>query len=100
MTFVQGDNVNRKLTAFCRRAAQIYGDPRLSVYSHVIRNKRLRFSQSQCCSDHEAYADVGFAAASYIQPRGYKDDRTAHTAGDLANRAGFDALQATLTARV
>eukprot|EP01062_Namystynia_karyoxenos_P026448 TRINITY_DN20520_c0_g1_i1.p1 TRINITY_DN20520_c0_g1~~TRINITY_DN20520_c0_g1_i1.p1 ORF type:complete len:355 (+),score=124.21 TRINITY_DN20520_c0_g1_i1:61-1125(+) len=85
--------VDRELTEYAEKVAQLYADPRLTIFHTVL-------SGSNCCSDHQSYAENGFPSVGYIEPRGYTGDPQYHTVTDTVLREDYSSLQAVLAARV
>jgi len=81
------------LTKYAMDVAKEYRPAGLTLFDRVI-------SGSECCSDHQAYAENGFPAVGYIEPRGYTGDPQYHRAGDLVRRTEYNAEQIALAARV
>jgi len=94
LAFVRDANaVDLTLTDYVQKVAEQYKDDELTLYDRVL-------SGSSCCSDHQSYKENGFASVGLIEPRGYTGDPQYHRVGDVVDRAEFNTLQATLSARV
>lgn len=88
-----GRSVDQALTDYAEDVAKMYAGSQLTVHRTVL-------SGSNCCSDHQSYAENGFPSVGYIEPRGYTGDPQYHKVGDTVERADYSPLQATLAARV
>lgn len=94
LAFVQDSRaVDSVLSDYVEDVARAYADPALTIYHTVI-------SGSNCCSDHQSYAEAGYASVGTIEPRGYTGDPQYHRAGDLVDRSEYNVEQVALSAQV
>ena len=83
IAFVQDSRaINPELTRDVEALAALYKDPELTLHHTVL-------SGSSCCSDHQAYAENGFASVGLIEPRGYTGDPQYHQTGDVVARSEY-----------